>query len=72
MSMGFLRQEYWSGLPFPFPGNLPNPEIEPAFLLSPALAREFFITATWEAAIYFSKSLPQSYKEHLVGYGNKL
>ena len=33
-SMGFSRQEYWSGLPFPFPGDLPNPEIEsgpPAF-----------------------------------------
>ena len=28
-SMGFARQEYWSGLPFPFPGNLPNPGIEP-------------------------------------------
>ena len=27
--MGFLRQEYWSGLPFPSPGHLPNPEIEP-------------------------------------------
>ena len=27
--MGFSRQEYWSGLPFPFPGDLPNPEIEP-------------------------------------------
>ena len=33
-SMGFSRQEYWSGLPFPFPGDLPNPEIEPR---SPAL-----------------------------------
>ena len=33
-SMGFSRQEYWSGLPFPFPGDLPNPEIEPG---SPAL-----------------------------------
>ena len=32
--MGFFRQEYWSGLPFPSPGNLPNPEIEPR---SPAL-----------------------------------
>ena len=32
--MGFPRQEYWSGLPFPSPGDLPNPEIEP---LSPAL-----------------------------------
>ena len=28
-SMGFSRQEYWSGLPFPSPGDLPNPEIEP-------------------------------------------
>ena len=27
--MGFRRQEYWSGLPFPFPGNLPDPAIEP-------------------------------------------
>ena len=33
-SMGFSRQEYWSGLPFPFPGDLPNPGIEPR---SPAL-----------------------------------
>jgi len=29
LSMGFSRQEYWSGLPFPPPGNLPNPGIEP-------------------------------------------
>ena len=29
LSMGFSRQEYWSGLPFPSPGDLPNPEIEP-------------------------------------------
>ena len=28
-SMGFSRQEYWSGLPFPSPGDLPNPRIEP-------------------------------------------
>ena len=34
LSMGFSRQEYWSGLPFPSPGNLPNPGIEPR---SPAL-----------------------------------
>ena len=31
-SMGFSRQEYWSGLPFPSPGNLPNPGIEPRSL----------------------------------------
>ena len=29
LSMGFSRQEYWSGLPFPFPGGLPDPGIEP-------------------------------------------
>ena len=34
LSMGFSRQEYWSGLPFPSPGDLPNPEIKP---VSPAL-----------------------------------
>ena len=42
LSMGFCRQEYWSGLPFPSPGDLPNPGIEPASLASPALASEFF------------------------------
>ena len=41
LSMGFPRQEYWSGLPFPFPGDLPNPRIE---LASPALAGKFFTT----------------------------
>ena len=40
-SMGFSRQEYWSGLPFPLLGNLPDPGIEPS---SPALASEFFTT----------------------------
>ena len=34
LSMGFPRQEYWSGLPFPSPGDFPNPEMEPR---SPAL-----------------------------------
>ena len=33
LSMGFSRQEYWSGLPFPSPGNLPDPGIEPTSLL---------------------------------------
>ena len=39
--MGFSRQEYWSGLPFPIPGNLPNPGVKPK---SPALAGGFFTT----------------------------
>ena len=41
LSLGFLRQEYWSELPSPFPGDLPDPGIEPA---SPALAMGFFTT----------------------------
>ena len=49
LSMGFSRQEYWRRLPYLPPGNLPYSGIEPASLMSPALAREFFITrATWE------------------------
>ena len=39
--MGFPRQEYWSGLPFASPGDLPDPGIKPAF---PVLADEFFTT----------------------------
>ena len=41
LCMEFPRQEYWSGLPLPTPGDLPNPGIEPA---SPTLARGFFTT----------------------------
>ena len=37
LSMGFSRQEYWSGLPFPPPGDLPDPGIEPTSPVSPAL-----------------------------------
>ena len=37
LSMGFSRQEYWSGLPCPPPGDLPNPGIETAYPASPAL-----------------------------------
>ena len=40
-SMGFPKQEYWSGLPFSSPGDLPDPGIKPA---SPALAGGFFTT----------------------------
>ena len=50
--MGFLRQEYWSGLSFPTPGDLLNPGIEPTSLVSPALAGGFFTTSTsWEAQL---------------------
>ena len=51
-SMGFPRQEYWSRLPFPTPGDLPNPGIEPTVLTFPALAgRLFTTTVTWEALL---------------------
>ena len=42
LSMGFSRQEYWSGLPFPTLRNLPNPGIKPGSLTSSALAGGFF------------------------------
>ena len=50
LSMGFSRQEYWSELPCPSPGDLPDPRMEPESLMPPALAGGFFATsATWEA-----------------------
>ena len=48
LSMGFFRQEYWNGLPFPSLGDLPGPRIE---FMSPALAGRFFITETPEEPI---------------------
>ena len=42
-SMGFSKQEYWSGLPFPFPGDLPNPGIEPR---SPVLWADSLLSET--------------------------
>ena len=49
LSMGFSRQEYWSGFPGPPPGDLPDSGFEPVLLTSPALAGEFFTTSTtWE------------------------
>ena len=50
LSMGFSRQEYWSGLSFPPLGDLPNPGTEPMSLTFPALVDRFFtVSVTWEA-----------------------
>ena len=50
LSVGFFRQEYWSGLAFFIPRGLPNPRIDPASLLSLALVGGFLTTnTTWEA-----------------------
>ena len=55
LSMGFSRQEYWSGLPCPPSGNVPNSGIEALSPASPALAGGFFTTsATWEATLLLS------------------
>ena len=64
LSMGFSRQEHWSGLPGPPPGDLPNPVIEPASRMSPALAGTSFNTnATREAW-----NVPQSNGKNTVKY----
>ena len=53
-SMGFPRQEYWSGVPFPPPGDLPKPGIKPSSLACPASAAGFFTTAPPGKPKYFS------------------
>ena len=58
LSMGLLRQEYWSRLPCPPPGHLPDPGIESTSFVSPTLAGRFFTTnATREAFIWASLTL---------------
>ena len=54
LSMGFSRQEYWSGLPFPSPVELPDPGIE--FWISHTVGRRFTVWATREANLYRSNS----------------
>ena len=55
LSMVFSRHEYWSGLPCPSPGDLPDPGIEPTSLMSPALTGVFFTTsAIWEVLLLYS------------------
>ena len=54
LSKGFSRQEYWSGLSFPPPGDLPDPGIKPMSLMSSALAGGFFTTsATGKPVIHY-------------------
>ena len=67
--MGFSRQEHWSGLPFPPPGDLPEPGIEHQSLMSPALAGGFFTTsATWEAQVWLSeKAVSSSFAQNDQG-----
>ena len=68
LSMGFSRQEYWSGLPYSPPEDLPDPGIEPACLKSLALAGGFFTTSTtWEAqrCTIYTNYLTKDYRESI-------
>ena len=47
LSMGFSRQGYWSGLPFPPPGDLPNPGIKPTSPAAPALQKDSLPLSHW-------------------------
>ena len=69
LSMRFSRQEYWSGLLCPLPGDLPHPGIELASLTSPAWVGGFFTTSTtWESWSSFPKS-PFSLEVHILWTG---
>ena len=59
LDMEFSRQEYWSRLPFPTPGDLPDPGIEPASLASPTLAGGFFTTLPPGKPFIYLKTLKQ-------------
>ena len=80
LSVGFSRQEYWSGLPYPPPRDLPDPGTEPVSLKSPVLAGRFFTTSTtWEAqtlatrvivTIAVASSMVESGSRSLSSFGN--
>ena len=64
LSMEFSRQGYWSGFPFPIPGNPPDPGIELVSLMSPASAGGFFaIPATFGTSLYLYQHQSRGRKE---------
>ena len=71
--MEFSRQEYWSGLLFPTPGDFTDPGIEPASLTSPALTGRFFTTSTtWEIPLVRSAIIKKSTNNKCwIGCGEK-
>ena len=62
LAMEFFRQEYWSRLPLPIPGDLSNPEIKPASLASPTLAGRFF------TAVLPGHCVPCDRGSHVFGF----
>jgi len=61
--MGFSGQEYWSGLPIPSPGDLPDPEIEPVCSASPELWVDSLLLSHWGSPIYLKKSHSETLSE---------
>ena len=55
LSMGFSRQEYWNGLPFPPPGDFPNRGIKPTSPVAPAVAGKFFTTELLSNKLNYSR-----------------
>ena len=70
--MEFSRQECWTGVPFPSPGDLPDPGIEPPSFMSPALVGGLFATRdTWEAVGLFISFSLGSDRNLLAGYDSE-
>ena len=69
LSTGFSRQEYWNGLPCPYPGDLPDSGIKPMSLVSPALAGRFFTLAQLGKPLICS--LLRSNEDTLADLGGK-
>ena len=69
LSLGFFRQEYWSELQIPSPGNLPNPGIEPASLASPALAGRLFTHWAIEEASVNNRQCIKEQRHHFADKG---
>ena len=78
LSMGFSRQEHWNGLPFPFPGDLPNPRIEPKSPVAPELTGRFLTTEplrkpkddgkflAWSSLFIFKPTNSEPHPHHLL------
>ena len=65
----FSRQEYWSGLPFPTPGDLQNPRIKPKSLLSPTLVGGFLTTSATTAISLMPGKVPPHSKRSSDSFG---
>ena len=68
LSMGFSRQEYWSGLPCPPPGELPDPGVEPTSSTSPELAGRFFTTSATECSFQNASPIRLSLLKPVGGF----